>query len=92
MKKFNTRRRLTGAILNAASSPRWALLGNDAFSDVDQFSDFNSDENTSKGEWSKLFDNFLNLKLFADIIRGVIWKWKKKKCHDRKLQIIRKIF
>lgn len=49
LKKFNTRRRLMGAILNAASSPRWALLSNDALNDVDQFSDFNSDESTSKG-------------------------------------------
>lgn len=49
MKKFNTRRRLIGAILNAASSPKWALFNNDSLCDVDQFSDFNSDEGTSKG-------------------------------------------
>lgn len=53
LKKFNTRRRLMGAILNAASSPRWALISNDALSDVDQFSDFNSDEGTSKGKLAK---------------------------------------
>lgn len=49
LKNFNTRRRLIGAILNAASSPKWVLINNDALSDVDQFSDFNSDEGTSKG-------------------------------------------
>lgn len=49
MKKFNTRRRLIGAVLNAASSPKWALYNNDSLCDVDQFSDFNSDEGTSKG-------------------------------------------
>lgn len=42
-----------GAILNAASSPRWALLSNDALNDVDQFSDFNSDEGTSKGKHAR---------------------------------------
>ncbi|XP_065211288.1 peripheral plasma membrane protein CASK isoform X4 [Planococcus citri] len=66
LKKFNTRRRLMGAILNAASSPRWALLCNDTLSDVDQFSDFNSDEGTSKAV-NTIFDSIDDLRCLENI-------------------------
>ncbi|XKL62243.1 hypothetical protein PGB90_002076 [Kerria lacca] len=66
LKNFNTRRRLIGAILNAASSPKWVLINNDALSDVDQFSDFNSDEGTSKAV-NMIFDSIDDLRCLENI-------------------------
>lgn len=76
MKKFNTRRRLIGAVLNAASSPKWALFNNDSLCDVDQFSDFNSDEGTSKGLFLKLFKFIFSTILLRRYLGSEKWRVK----------------